>query len=70
LSGGPSYDEWLASAWNHPEVRRDLTVAVLDGDTVLSFVTTTADPERGMIWSNRVARHRVSAAAWTAEKAL
>ncbi len=52
LSGGPAYDEWLASSWNHPDVRRDLSVAVLDGDQVLSFVTTTADPERRMIWSN------------------
>ncbi|HET6989216.1 MAG TPA: GNAT family N-acetyltransferase [Kribbella sp.] len=52
LSGGPAYDEWLRSSWNHPDLRRDLSVAVLDGDTVLSFVTTTADPERKMIWSN------------------
>jgi GNAT superfamily N-acetyltransferase len=52
LSGGPAYDEWLQSSWNHPDLRRDLSVAVLDGDTVLSFVTTTADPERKMIWSN------------------
>ncbi|WP_328524514.1 GNAT family N-acetyltransferase [Kribbella sp. NBC_00359] len=52
LSGGPAYDEWLESAWNHPDLRRDLSIAVLDGDTVLSFVTTTADPERSMIWSN------------------
>lgn len=52
LSHAPAYDEWVATDWNHPDLRRDLSVAVLDGDTVLSFVTTTADPERRVIWSN------------------
>lgn len=52
LSDSPPYDEWLAAQWDHPDLRRDLSVAVLDGDTVLSFVTTTADPERRVIWSN------------------
>ncbi|MEV0801351.1 GNAT family N-acetyltransferase [Kribbella sp. NPDC050281] len=52
LSDSPAYDEWLAAQWDHPDLRRDLSVAVLDGDTVLSFVTTTADPERQVIWSN------------------
>lgn len=52
LSYAPAYDEWVATDWNHPDLRRDLSAAVLDGDTVLSFVTTTGDPERGVIWSN------------------
>jgi GNAT superfamily N-acetyltransferase len=39
-------------SWNNPDSRRDLSFAVLDGDRVLSFVTTTADPDRGVIWSN------------------
>jgi GNAT superfamily N-acetyltransferase len=52
LSGGPAYDEWVTVSWNNPDGRRDLSFAVLDGDRVLSFVTTTADPDRGVIWSN------------------
>jgi GNAT superfamily N-acetyltransferase len=52
LSGGPAYDEWLAVAWNNPDLRRDLSFAVLDGDRVLSLVSTTADPDRKVIWSN------------------
>ncbi|MGW1344522.1 GNAT family N-acetyltransferase [Kribbella sp. NPDC002412] len=52
LSFSLPYDEWLAVDWGHPDLRRDLSFAVLDGDTVLSFVTTTADPERKVIWSN------------------
>ena len=52
LSFAPPYDEWLAVDWSNPDLRRDLSVAALDGETVLSFVTTTADPERGVIWSN------------------
>ena len=52
LSFAPPYDEWLAVDWGNPDLRRDLSAAVLDGDTVLSFVTTTADPGRGVIWSN------------------
>jgi len=52
LSHAPEYDDWAATDWNHPDLRRDLSVAVLEGDTVLSFVTTTADPGRLVIWSN------------------
>jgi GNAT superfamily N-acetyltransferase len=52
LSSAPPYDEWLATEWNHPDLRRDLSIALLEGDTVVSFVTTTADRERGVIWSN------------------
>jgi GNAT superfamily N-acetyltransferase len=52
LSDSTPYDEWVETAWENPDLRRDLSVAVLDGDTVLSFVTTTADPERRVIWSN------------------
>ncbi|GAA1548787.1 GNAT family N-acetyltransferase [Kribbella hippodromi] len=52
LSGGPAYEEWVDVSWRNPDVRHDLSVAVLDGDRVLSFVTTTADPDRGIIWSN------------------
>lgn len=52
LSHAPAYDDWLATDWNHPDLRRDLSIAVLHGDEVVSFVTTTADPERGVIWSN------------------
>jgi GNAT superfamily N-acetyltransferase len=52
FSGGPAYDEWVAVSWNNPDGRADLSFAVLDDDRVLSFVTTTADPDRGVIWSN------------------
>ena len=52
LSHAPEYDDWVATDWNHPDLRRDLSVAVVDGDMVLSFVTTTADPTRLVIWSN------------------
>ncbi|TDD28757.1 GNAT family N-acetyltransferase [Kribbella turkmenica] len=52
LSLAPPYDEWLATDWGHADLRRDLSVAVLDGGTVASFVVTTADPERRVIWSN------------------
>jgi L-amino acid N-acyltransferase YncA/RimJ/RimL family protein N-acetyltransferase len=61
LSGATPYDEWFATDWNHPDLRRDLSIALLDGDTVVSFVTTTADPARGVIWSNltgTIASHR------------
>lgn len=51
LSSVESYDDWLVMSWNHPDLRRDLSVAVLDGDQVASFAVTTADPERGVIWS-------------------
>lgn len=51
LSSAPPYDEWFAVEWNHPDLRRDLSIAVLDGAEVLSFVSTTADPERKVIWS-------------------
>jgi GNAT superfamily N-acetyltransferase len=52
LSSGLGYDDWLATSWNHPDLRRDLSVAVLDGDEVLSLVSTTADADRHVIWSN------------------
>jgi GNAT superfamily N-acetyltransferase len=52
LSDAPEYDDWFATEWNHPDLRRDLSIALLDGDQVVSFVTTTADPARKMIWSN------------------
>ncbi|MDX6261840.1 MAG: hypothetical protein QOH84_3528 [Kribbellaceae bacterium] len=52
LSHTPEYAEWLAGEWAHPDLRRDLSVALLAGDEVVSFVTTTADPERRVIWSN------------------
>ncbi len=52
LSHSPAYDEWLAMDWADPDLRQDLSAALLAGDQVVSFVTTTADPERGVIWSN------------------
>jgi len=52
LSGGPAYEEWVRTSWDNPDIRYDLSIAVLDGDQVLSFVTTTADPDRQVIWSN------------------
>lgn len=53
LSHTPAYEEWIATDWNHPDLRRDLSIALLteDGD-VVSFVSTTADPDRRVIWSN------------------
>jgi GNAT superfamily N-acetyltransferase len=52
LSSAPAYEEWVATDWNHPDLRRDLSIALLDGEQVVSFVTTTADPDRRVIWSN------------------
>jgi GNAT superfamily N-acetyltransferase len=52
LSHAPPYDEWVATSWDHPDLRRDLSIALLAGDQVVSFVTTTADPDRRVIWSN------------------
>jgi GNAT superfamily N-acetyltransferase len=52
LSHIPEYDEWLARDWGHPDLRRDLSIALLAGDQVVSFVSTTADDERRVIWSN------------------
>ncbi|MEV6411137.1 GNAT family N-acetyltransferase [Kribbella sp. NPDC051718] len=52
LSHISAYDDWLKHDWDHPDLRLDLSAAVLDGDQVVSFVTTTADPERRVIWSN------------------
>jgi GNAT superfamily N-acetyltransferase len=52
LSGILPYDEWLAVEWQHPDHALDLSVALLDGDTVASFVSTTADTDRGVVWSN------------------
>ncbi|MEV8373798.1 GNAT family N-acetyltransferase [Kribbella sp. NPDC056861] len=52
LSHISAYDDWLKHDFDHPDMRLDLSVALLDGDQVVSFVTTTADPERRVIWSN------------------
>lgn len=59
LSGIPAYDEWQATEWDSPDLRRDLSIALVTTDgvdagagEVVSFVTTTADPDRGVIWSN------------------
>jgi GNAT superfamily N-acetyltransferase len=52
LSNVPPYEAWVESDWNHPDLRRDLSVALLDGEQVVSFVSTAADPDRRVIWSN------------------
>ncbi|QNE23001.1 GNAT family N-acetyltransferase [Kribbella qitaiheensis] len=53
LSNTPEYDEWLAADWHHPDLRHDLSIALLAEDgSVVSFVSTTADAERKVIWSN------------------
>jgi GNAT superfamily N-acetyltransferase len=52
LSHAPPYDQWVATDWDHPDLRRDLSIALLSGEQVVSFVTTTADPDRRVIWSN------------------
>jgi GNAT superfamily N-acetyltransferase len=53
LSNTPAYDEWLATHWVHPDLRRDLSIALVTEDgEVVSFVSTTADQDRGVIWSN------------------
>ena len=52
LSDAPAYEEWVVSDWNHPDLRRDLSIALLDQDQIVSFVTTAADAERKVIWSN------------------
>lgn len=48
---GP-YDEWVESGWKNPDLRPDLSIALLDGEQVVSLVSTAADPDRGVIWSN------------------
>jgi GNAT superfamily N-acetyltransferase len=52
LSHAPAYEEWVATDWNHPDLRRDLSIALLDQDQVVSFVTTVGDAQRKVIWSN------------------
>jgi GNAT superfamily N-acetyltransferase len=54
LSTVPPYDEWLAVEWEHPDHALDLGIAVLDtaDETLASFVSTSADRERGAVWSN------------------
>lgn len=52
LSGVAAYDEWLALDWQHPDHALDLSIALLDGSAVASFVSTTADRDRGVVWSN------------------
>ncbi|GAB3818154.1 GNAT family N-acetyltransferase [Kribbella italica] len=48
---GP-FDEWVESGWRNPDLRPDLSIVLLDGEQVVSLVSTAADPERGVIWSN------------------
>jgi GNAT superfamily N-acetyltransferase len=52
LSHAPEYDEWVRTDWNHPDLRRDLSIALLADGIVVSFANTSADPERKVIWSN------------------
>jgi GNAT superfamily N-acetyltransferase len=53
LSHAPEYEEWVRTEWNHPDLRLDLSVALVSDEVVVvSFVTTTADPDRRVIWSN------------------
>jgi hypothetical protein len=42
LSSVTPYDEWIATDWNHPDLRRDLSIALLEGDTLVSFVKSAA----------------------------
>ncbi|MFC0624696.1 GNAT family N-acetyltransferase [Kribbella deserti] len=52
LSAAPPFEEWLATDWDHPDLAKDLSIAVLADGEVASFVTTTADADRQVIWSN------------------
>ncbi|GAA1553783.1 GNAT family N-acetyltransferase [Kribbella sancticallisti] len=52
LSHVPEYDDWVRMDWNHPDLRRDLSMALVADGIVVSFVTTAADPDRKVIWSN------------------
>jgi GNAT superfamily N-acetyltransferase len=52
LSQAPEYEEWVRTDWNHPDLRRDLSLALVADGIVVSFVATTADPDRKVIWSN------------------
>lgn len=52
LSSAPAYDEWLATGWDHPDLAKDLSFALLADGEVASFVSTTASRERQVIWSN------------------
>ena len=51
LSTVPPYDKWLELDWNQPDLVPEASVALLDGDTIASFVTTTGDRDRGAVWS-------------------
>lgn len=52
LSSTASYEEWLAAEWNHPDLAKELSVAVMDGERVVSFASTSADRDRGAVWSD------------------
>ena len=54
LSTVPAYEEWLAIEWKHPDHALDLGIAAVDTakDEIASFVSTSADRERGAVWSN------------------
>jgi GNAT superfamily N-acetyltransferase len=54
LSTVPPYDEWLAVEWKQPDHALDLGIAVIDSadGTIASFVSTSADRDRGAVWSN------------------
>lgn len=51
LSEVPAYETWLELDWNHPDLIPELSIALLDGDTIASFVSTTGDRDRGVAWS-------------------
>ena len=51
LSTVPPYRSWLELEWNGPDLVPEASTALLDGDTIASFVSTTGDRDRGAIWS-------------------
>lgn len=51
LSTVPPYESWLDLDWNEPDLVPEASIALLDGDTIASFVSTTGDRDRGAVWS-------------------
>jgi GNAT superfamily N-acetyltransferase len=47
------YDDWLAGVWESPDLMKDLSVALYDGERVIGFTQSTGDRQK--IWSKMTA---------------